>query len=58
MYDISETIYVQEQDPTHGDPQKVFGEEKEYLTDISPEIYKSLRSDFIIKNDGDPSNPK
>jgi len=58
MYDISETIYVEEQDLTHGNPQKVFGVEKEYLTDISPEIYKSLRSDFIIKNDGAPSNPK
>jgi len=58
MYDISETIYVEEQDLAHGNPQKVFGVEKEYLTDISPEIYKSLRSDFIIKNDSDPSNPK
>ncbi len=42
MYDISETIYIQDQDLTHGDLQKVFGENKEYLTDISSEVYECL----------------
>nr|WP_297786853.1 hypothetical protein [uncultured Allomuricauda sp.] len=51
MYDIAETIYIQEQDLTHGDPQKVFGQEKEYLTDISSEVYDSLCKGFIIRAD-------
>lgn len=53
MYDIAETIYIQEQDRTHGNPQKVFGQEKEYLTDISSEVYDSLCQGFIVRTDGD-----
>ncbi|MFT0713689.1 hypothetical protein [Flagellimonas lutimaris] len=51
MYDISETIYIQEQDLTHGEPQKVFSDEKEYLTDISSDVYECLRKGFIISDD-------
>ncbi|MDF0717653.1 hypothetical protein PY092_15930 [Muricauda sp. 334s03] len=55
MYDIAETIYIQEQDLTHEDPQKVFGREKEYLTDISSEVYDSLCQGFIVRDNGTPS---
>ncbi len=57
MYDIMETIYIQEKDPIHEEPQKVFSEEKEYLTDISLEVYESLCNGFIIKHESGPSNP-
>lgn len=56
MYDIAETIYIQEQDRTHENPQKVFGQEKEYLTDISSEVYDSLCQGFIVRTDGDSWN--
>ena len=55
MYDISETIYIQEQDFEHGDPQKVFSHEKEYLTDISSDVYECLCKGFIISDDREPS---
>ena len=55
MYDTSETIYIQEQDLEHGDPQKVFSQEKEYLTDISSDVYECLCKSFIISEDGEPS---
>ncbi|MEC7770931.1 MAG: hypothetical protein VX798_07095 [Bacteroidota bacterium] len=56
MYDICETIYIQEKDFTHGNPQKVFGQEKEHLTDISSEVYESLCNGFIIRDENDPIN--
>lgn len=51
MYDIGERIYIQEQDLEQAAPQKVFGHEKEYLTDISSEIYKSLGKGFVVKEE-------
>ncbi|WP_228238085.1 hypothetical protein [Allomuricauda sp. M10] len=48
MYDKQETIYIQEQDAQHGEPQKVFDSNKEYVTDISSDIYSSLRKNFIV----------
>jgi len=56
MFDITETIYIQKQDLTHGEPQKAFGQEKEYLTDVSSEIYGSLCQGFIVKDDSVPSS--
>ncbi len=55
MYDISETLYIQEQNYSQDEPQKVFGETKEYLTDISAEVYALLCGDFIIPDDVAPS---
>ena len=55
MYDTSETIYIQEQDLEHGDPQKVFSQEKEYLTDISSDVYECLCKSFIISDDKETS---
>ena len=43
-----DTIYVQEHDPVNKEPQKVFNGEKEYVTDISSDVYLSLRKGFII----------
>ena len=48
LYDKSDTIYVQEHDPVNKEPQKVFNGEKEYVTDISSDVYLSLRKGFII----------
>ncbi len=56
MYDIGETIYIQEKDLTHGNPQKVFGQDKDHLTDISAEVYESLCKGFIIRDDNNPIN--
>jgi len=55
MYDISETIYIQEQDPTCEETQKVFSDGKEYLTDISSDVYECLCKGFIISDDREPS---
>jgi len=56
MFAIAETIYIQEQDLEDGNPQKVFGQEKEYLADISSEIYESLCNEFIVRDDNCPLN--
>lgn len=48
LYDKLDTIYVQEHDPVHKEPQKVFNGEKEFVTDISSDVYLSLRKDFIV----------
>ena len=48
LYDKLDTIYVQEHDPVNKEPQKVFNGEKEYVTDISSDVYLSLRKAFII----------
>ena len=48
MYDQRETLYIQEHDALHGEPQKVFDSQKEYVTDISADIYKCLRKGFIV----------
>ncbi|MCR9226713.1 MAG: hypothetical protein NXH90_04735 [Flavobacteriaceae bacterium] len=48
LYDKLDTIYVQEHDPVNKEPQKVFNGEKEYVTDISSDVYLSLRKGFII----------
>ena len=48
MYDKLDTIYIQEQDIQNGEPQKVFNGEKEYVTDISSDIYLSLSKGFIV----------
>lgn len=48
MYDKLETIYIQEHDALHEEPQKVFDNHKEYVTDISADIYKCLRKGFIV----------
>ncbi|SDQ20519.1 hypothetical protein [Flagellimonas zhangzhouensis] len=48
MYDTSDYIYIQEHDPIHGEPQKVFSASKEYVTDISSEIYLSLCQGFVV----------
>ncbi|HBU79838.1 MAG TPA: hypothetical protein DEF18_17205 [Muricauda sp.] len=48
LYDKLDTIYVQEHDPANKEPQKVFNGEKEYVTDISSDVYLSLRKGFII----------
>lgn len=50
MYDKLDTIYIQEQDTTHGEPQKVFNSDKEYLTDISSDIYLALKKGFIVQS--------
>ena len=47
LYDKLDTIYVQEHDPVNKEPQKVFNGEKEYVTDISSDVYLSLRKGFI-----------
>ncbi len=51
MYDTSDIIYIQELDPVHGEPQKVFSFKKEYVTDISSEIYLSLCQGFVVPID-------
>ncbi|MBR9853155.1 MAG: hypothetical protein GYB37_01060 [Algicola sp.] len=56
LYDINETLYIQERDSVHEDPQKVFSETKEYLTDISLEVYISLLKGFIVPDEHQPSN--
>lgn len=48
MYDQLEIIYIQEHDALHEEPQKVFDSQKEYVTDISADIYKCLRKGFIV----------
>lgn len=48
LYDKLDTIYVQEHDPVNKEPQKVFNGEKEYVTDISSDVYLSLRKGFIM----------
>lgn len=47
MYDKLDTIYIQEQDTTNGEPQKVFNSDKAYVTDILPDIYIALKEGFI-----------
>lgn len=61
LYDKLDTIYVQEHDPINMEPQKVFNGEKEYVTDISSDVYLSLRKGFIIdeqQNSLDPNHSK
>lgn len=50
MYDKLETIYIQEHDPKNGETQKVFNSDKEYVIDISADIYLSLSQDFIVRS--------
>ena len=47
MYDKLDTIYIQEQDMIHGEPQMVFNSDKAYVTDILPDIYIALKEGFI-----------
>lgn len=48
MYDKLETIYIQEHDHQNGESQKVFTSDKEYVIDISADIYLALNKDFIV----------
>jgi hypothetical protein len=57
LYDKLDTIYVQEHDPVNMEPQKVFNGEKEYVTDISSDVYLSLRKGFIIDEQQSPVDP-
>lgn len=50
MYDKLDTIYIQEHDSVNKEPQKVFNAEKEYVTDISTDMYLSLSKDFIVQS--------
>ncbi len=50
MYDKLDVIYIQEHDSMNREPQKVFNAEKEYVTDISPDMYLSLCKGFIVQN--------
>ncbi|MHA7865430.1 hypothetical protein [Flagellimonas marinaquae] len=58
LYDKLDTVYVQEHDPINKEPQKVFNGEKEYVTDISSDVYLSLRKGFIIDEQETPLDPK
>ncbi|WP_424987576.1 hypothetical protein [Flagellimonas alvinocaridis] len=50
LYDKMETIYIQEHDHQNGESQKVFNSDKEYVIDISADIYVALNKDFIVRN--------
>ncbi len=50
MYDIEDTIYIQEYDQKNQEPQKVFNSTKEYVTDISADMYLSLDKEFIVES--------
>lgn len=50
MYDKLETIYIQEHDLQNGESQKVFDSDKEYVIDISADIYLALNKDFIVRS--------
>nr|WP_321414921.1 hypothetical protein [uncultured Allomuricauda sp.] len=54
LYDTLDIIYVQEQDPINKESQKVFNGEKEYVTDISSEVYLSLCKEFIVSDQETP----
>ncbi|BDW92661.1 hypothetical protein AB9K32_12385 [Allomuricauda sp. XS_ASV26] len=58
LLDINEILYIQEKDTEHENPQKIFSETKEYLTDISPKLYSSLLQGFIVPDERLPSKPK
>lgn len=58
LYDKLDTIYVQQHDPINKEPQKVFNSEKEYVTDISSDVYLSLRKGFIIDEQQSSLDPK
>ncbi|WP_127140872.1 hypothetical protein [Flagellimonas marinaquae] len=58
LYDKLDTVYVQEHDPINKEPQKVFNGEKEYVTDISSDVYLSLRKGFIIDEQETSLDPK
>lgn len=58
LYDKLDTVYVQEHDPINKEPQKVFNGEKEYVTDISSDVYLSLRKGFIIDEQETSFDPK
>ena len=61
LYDKLDTIYVQEHDPVNMEPQKVFNGDKEYVTDISSDVYLSLRKGFILdeqQSSLDPNHSK
>lgn len=45
-----ETIYIQEHDNQNGESQKVFNSDKEYVIDISADIYVALNKDFIVRS--------
>jgi len=50
LYDKMETIYIQEHDNQNGESQKVFNSDKEYVIDISADIYVALNKDFIVRS--------
>lgn len=50
MYDTLDTLYIQELDSKNHEPQKVFNSHKEYVTDISADIYLSLNKEFIVQS--------
>lgn len=50
LYDKMETIYIQEHDHQNGESQKVFNSDKEYVIDISADIYVALNKDFIVRS--------
>ncbi len=50
MYDVLDIIYIQEHDLNILEPQKVFNDKKEYVTDISSDMYLSLRKGFIVQS--------
>jgi hypothetical protein len=58
LYDKLDTVYVQEHDPINKEPQKVFYGKKEYVTDISSDVYLSLRKGFIIDEQETSLDPK
>ena len=58
LYDKLDTVYVQEHDPINKEPQKVFNGEKEYVTEISSDVYLSLRTGFMIDEQETPLDPK
>ncbi|MBO0324374.1 hypothetical protein J0X14_18850 [Muricauda sp. CAU 1633] len=56
MYDIEDIIYIQEYDTKNQDAQKVFNSAKEYVTDISSDMYLSLNNKFIVQSADDTSS--
>lgn len=50
MYDLEDIIYIQEHDSKNKEPQKVFHSTKEYVTDISSDMYLSLKDTFIVQS--------
>ena len=50
MYDIQDVLYIQEHDPKNQEPQKVFNSDKEYVTDISADMFLSLNDRFVAQH--------